>query len=322
MVLVASQRRRIRGAGVLRLAALLLALGGCFADPGRYGSASDTGASSTGDGEATTAAQTPTSGALTTSGAELSTGPGETGEPGSTSTGDPTADVTTDITAGPTTSPTTSPTDPTGRTTNPATTDPAPAVCGDGIVEGAEACDHGPENGGPSCNLDCTAPTCSDGVQDQDESDIDCGGSCQTCGLCKVCTADADCNGSCVGGRCSRTDVLDVSYLENCGDTVDFWVTGPELPGGSYLVIAEGGGGSVTGTDTEYGWLAECVGFNLEPMSAPFVYPSPQEAYAALPVNQLQLDFAGGSLRCGLTDLNCDDNLAGVSISFTLQCPP
>ena len=45
--------------------------------------------------------------------------------------------------------------------------------------------------------------TCSDGVQNQDETDVDCGGSCESCPAQSACTADADCgSGSCVDGAC------------------------------------------------------------------------------------------------------------------------
>ena len=326
MVMVASQRRRIRDAGVLRLAALLLPLGACFVDPGRHGSPSDTGSTGTGDPGATTSATTPTtpttgdatistiSTTSTTSGAELTT---------TTADASGSVDVTGTPTTVPTTDPTTDPTaDPTGQTTAPSTTGPNPAACGNGILEGNEGCDHGPENGGKYCNVDCTAPTCKDFTLNQEESDIDCGGSCSACGLCQFCNDDADCNGSCVGGTCTRTDLLVIDYLTNCGDTTDPWVTGPVVPGGSYIVTAEGGGGSVNGEGNNYGWLAECVGFNLKQMSAPFVYFSPQDAFGALSLTQLQLEYAGGSLRCGLIDPACADNIAGVSLSFTLQCSP
>lgn len=319
MVPVASQRRRIRGPGVLRLAALLLPLGACFVDPGRHGQ-SDPGSASNGDSGATTATQTPTSGDPTSTGTDLPTGPGETGELSGTATGDPTADATTAPTAGPTTD--TNPTNPTGQTTDTATTGPNPPVCGNGIVEGAEGCDDGPENGSAFCNADCTAPTCSDFIQNLGESDVDCGGSCAPCGLCQGCNDDADCDGTCLGGKCSRTDLLDISYATNCGITTDLWVTSPVVPGGTYRVVAEGGGGSVNGEDAGFGWLAECVGFDLQEMSTDFVHLNPQEAYAALPANQLLLDFTGGELRCGLYDQFCADNTGGVSLSFTLQCPP
>ena len=52
------------------------------------------------------------------------------------------------------------------------------ATCGDGFVHaGTEDCDD------PDpiiCNL-CTAPSCSDGLENGDEQEVDCGGSCMAC---------------------------------------------------------------------------------------------------------------------------------------------
>jgi hypothetical protein len=60
----------------------------------------------------------------------------------------------------------------------------------------------------------CVAPTCNDGVKNQGETDIDCGGAAcgATCAPTKVCVADTDCGGlgaSCTGGVC-----------RNCADGV------------------------------------------------------------------------------------------------------
>lgn len=60
----------------------------------------------------------------------------------------------------------------------------------------------------------CVAPTCSDGVKNQGETDTDCGGAAcgATCAPTKVCAADTDCSGlgaSCSGGVC-----------RNCADGV------------------------------------------------------------------------------------------------------
>jgi len=50
---------------------------------------------------------------------------------------------------------------------------------------------------------DVTAPTCSDGQRDGDETDVDCGGSCGVCGDGRVCTAAADCaSGACTASLC------------------------------------------------------------------------------------------------------------------------
>lgn len=60
----------------------------------------------------------------------------------------------------------------------------------------------------------CLAPTCNDGVKNQGETDVDCGGAAcgATCAPTKICVADTDCGGlgaSCNGGIC-----------RNCADGV------------------------------------------------------------------------------------------------------
>ncbi len=49
-------------------------------------------------------------------------------------------------------------------------------------------------------------PTCVDGVKNQDETDVDCGGSvCSTCALNKKCGFDDDCSsGYCNGLTCGK----------------------------------------------------------------------------------------------------------------------
>jgi hypothetical protein len=52
----------------------------------------------------------------------------------------------------------------------------------------------------------CSAPTCSDGVKNGTETDVDCGGSCSGCGPGSACSVDADCKGGlCTGGTCQPT---------------------------------------------------------------------------------------------------------------------
>ncbi|HYQ46509.1 MAG TPA: hypothetical protein VER11_31285 [Polyangiaceae bacterium] len=53
-------------------------------------------------------------------------------------------------------------------------------------------------------NLVCTAPTCSDKVKNQDETAVDCGGSCPACDTGKMCSVSTDCTGEyCKGGVCT-----------------------------------------------------------------------------------------------------------------------
>ena len=53
-------------------------------------------------------------------------------------------------------------------------------------------------------------PQCIDGILDGDETDIDCGGSCDACPDGAACLSDGDCEGaSCVGGICSAAECDD-----------------------------------------------------------------------------------------------------------------
>jgi hypothetical protein len=54
------------------------------------------------------------------------------------------------------------------------------------------------------------AERCRDGARDGDESDVDCGGSCSTCGVDRRCGAAADCfTGVCKSGSCAAPDCAD-----------------------------------------------------------------------------------------------------------------
>ncbi|MBK9032510.1 MAG: hypothetical protein IPL61_14570 [Myxococcales bacterium] len=54
------------------------------------------------------------------------------------------------------------------------------------------------------CTIAAPAAPCRDRVRDGDETDVDCGGSCQPCAADLACLAPADCQApACVGGRCA-----------------------------------------------------------------------------------------------------------------------
>ena len=83
---------------------------------------------------------------------------------------------------------------------NGSNSEPAP-TCTDGIQNGDET---GVDCGG-SCSACEPTPTCSDGIQNGDETGIDCGGSCSACEPAPTCTdgiqngdeTGVDCGGSC-----------------------------------------------------------------------------------------------------------------------------
>ena len=65
-------------------------------------------------------------------------------------------------------------------------------------------------NGMPA--IACLPATCSDGIKNGGESDVDCGGAttCPRCAISKTCTAPTDCqNGSCAAGICQMTTCFD-----------------------------------------------------------------------------------------------------------------
>jgi hypothetical protein len=81
----------------------------------------------------------------------------------------------------------------------------------------------------------CQAPTCSDGVKNQNESAADCGGVCPDCTLNRTCNVPGDClSGVCSAGFC-KCAVGQVSHTfsinSNSGGSVD----PAEWPGGTQV---------------------------------------------------------------------------------------
>jgi cysteine-rich repeat protein len=72
-------------------------------------------------------------------------------------------------------------------------TDGPGASCGDGQQDPGEECDDGNEDDLDACSNRCTAATCSDGVANGDETDTDCGGSCDACEVGEGCRDTRDC---------------------------------------------------------------------------------------------------------------------------------
>ena len=68
-----------------------------------------------------------------------------------------------------------------------------PASCGDGIVDPGEQCDDGNDDDTDACTRQCLPPSCDDGLQSGDESDVDCGGSCPGCPFDGQCVVPDDC---------------------------------------------------------------------------------------------------------------------------------
>jgi hypothetical protein len=65
-----------------------------------------------------------------------------------------------------------------------------------------------------------TPASCSDGVKNGGETDVDCGGACGPCAVGKACLEDPDCQGNaCEHGRCVGPDDLDGDRLANSAET-------------------------------------------------------------------------------------------------------
>jgi hypothetical protein len=96
----------------------------------------------------------------------------------------------------------------------------------------------------------CQAASCTDGVKDGDEVDVDCGGTaCPACANLKQCASNGDCqSGFCSGGLCVATSCTN--------DVKDGSETGIDCGGGVCAQCALGGG-CVSATDCSGG--AACI---------------------------------------------------------------
>jgi hypothetical protein len=74
----------------------------------------------------------------------------------------------------------------------------------------------------------CASPTCTDGVKNENETDVDCGGVCPPCAPGKDCNVAADCQSDvCTGGVCQPATCVD--GVKNGGET-DVDCGGPTCP--------------------------------------------------------------------------------------------
>ncbi len=92
--------------------------------------------------------------------------------------------------------------------------------------ESAQHCDASGDE--PAC---LSTPTCYDGEQNQDETDVDCGGGCLPCATGKSCGEDKDCeSGFCDAGTCGLCKPNRYSCLGNtvrqCSADGWSWITG------------------------------------------------------------------------------------------------
>jgi len=127
--------------------------------------------------------------------------------------------------------------------------------CGNGVLNAGEQCDNGAANGNSCvpgsgqnscsyCTSSCTQQTiyasCSDGIQNQGETGVDCGGSCAACAVAPTCSdgiqnqgeTGVDCGGPCaacvlpVGLRMFELTVVQGVIGDHCAGCANFEVTG------------------------------------------------------------------------------------------------
>ena len=97
------------------------------------------------------------------------------------------------------------------------------------------------------CGMPCV-PSCTDGVRNGNETDVDCGGGCAACANDRKCSVDVDCqSGYCQSGTCQLRPCPDTDG-DGCWEPSDLCV--------SNCAVCEGPGGSGTLNDP----YCDCVG--------------------------------------------------------------
>jgi cysteine-rich repeat protein len=157
------------------------------------------------------------------------------------------------------------------------------ASCGDQFVNpvAGEVCDDGNLENDDECTAVCELADCTDGFQNEDESDVDCGGHCgsHSCEMLQSCSISEDCavSGVCLGGTC----VPDGRRLATGGAH-----TCALLDTGAVRCWGHGGNGRLGYGNTSY------IGDNEAPASAGNVNVGGSVVQLA----------AGGSHTCALLD--------------------
>lgn len=200
----------------------------------------------------------------------------------------------------------------------------------DGSTAGRDAgapIDAGTDSGPPEIDA---GPSCTDRLRNGDETDVDCGGSCDPCAECGVCTADADCvRGRCAAGRCQLRQEVYVDWVAHCSTDGSASLELPGLPAGDYRVTALESAQTVWNPPysppaTGWFWRFACAGLSVPSVATPsgMRYATETDAFAALTATTEVASFEGGTLRCATTDSNCTDNHGGSRFALERVCPP
>lgn len=203
-------------------------------------------------------------------------------------------------------------------------------VCGNGVLELGEQCDDGNDSDMDECTIECAVPRCNDRALNGDETDLDCGGSCQGCELCLVCADDDDCAQglSCSdASQCIVHEVMSVHWNANCGGVAQGH-TIPDLPLGVYVATPLPSAGTLwlppyTPPSTGYFYEVQCGGgVQLTQIRTPVGvrYSSVAAAFAALQADSQEFNFLGGDLTCYRTDDTCEDNSGSVDFAVDYSC--
>jgi hypothetical protein len=172
--------------------------------------------------------------------------------------------------------------------------------------------------------------TCTNGVQDPDETDVDCGGACGPCPMCSACIEDTDCaEGVCDVGICTTVHPFEVDWLVHCGvdDSNDAQI---DLPPGRWRARALPSAGSKWGSDganggLSWGWRMDCDGFDFGDLRTPpraTWHATPEAAFESLVAHEIERDHEGGIVSCRMIDTQCTDNRGGTLLDFVLSCDP
>ncbi len=89
----------------------------------------------------------------------------------------------------------------------------------------------------PDVAADVARPvSCTNGIKDGDETDVDCGGRCAPCGVGQGCGVDAGCaTGTCLAGVCCKAVTDDRSTGQIAGTANVCCVTSDEVPVGKTM---------------------------------------------------------------------------------------
>ena len=178
----------------------------------------DTGTATTVDATGSTGtagdSSSGTTGAVSASTGDSSSGDGTTGAVSASSTGEPACEADADCPVAP------------AECLLPVceagvcgeASSPAGTTCSLGQCDGAGQCLECLADGdcpnGACVDGVCAGPSCADGLENGDESDVDCGGGCPACALGESCDAPADCSSAaCSDGVCVAAGPLCAQQL-------------------------------------------------------------------------------------------------------------